>query len=159
MSNIIIHNNEYKRIKTNIPQRKPRWMAEEKVLYFHSFSQTETRTKSQVLAEKKLSVLGWNFEYLEKKYKGSTLAIHVFDLSGYTLWMNKVLKDSYFPNVEDPIMSPNFIKFIEMNEKYPEIYKKLKNLIFEYPNTMETEGFTVTTFGSMYLKLIFVSFK
>lgn len=72
--------------------------------------------------------------------------------------MNKVLKDSiFYKDVEDPYMTHNFINFTEMNEGNPTLYKMLKNVLLEYPQTLEISQNVKTKFGDFFIKVIFVS--
>lgn len=74
MSNkFTIHDNEYEKIQSKAPSRKPRWIHQENSTLFHTFSQTENRTKNQITAEKKLAQIGLSFGVLEEKYKVSQI--------------------------------------------------------------------------------------
>lgn len=152
----ILLTNEYEKIK-NKPTKKPRWIGEQNTSFFHTFSQTETRTKNEILAEKKLAMVDLSFGILQEKYKNFTdYFIHIFDLSGCTLWVNDTMRNSSFKSIEDPYMMHNFLNFIEMNEKDPELYKSLKDLLSKYPSTLEVNQKVNTTLGELYSKGTFV---
>lgn len=155
MSKFTIHNNEYKRIKTNLPQKKAKWICSENLPLFHRFSQNEPRSKNQIAAEKKLSLVGWNFEILEKKFSVTTNLVHIFDLSGYNLWMNSSMKNTFFSKEEDPILMPNFLSWLEFNEKHSKC-KDFQKILQVYPDYYEFEDYFQTKLGNLFGKVTFV---
>lgn len=154
-----ILSNEYENIQTK-PKRKPKWVSEDSGKMFHSFSQTELRTKNEILAEKKLSVIDLSFKVLDEKYKIVTDSfIYFFDLSGCTLWLNNILRNSiFYEGIEDPIMMHSFINFLERNEKHPDI-DRLQRILLDYPNSVEFEQNITTNKGEVFAKCYFVSQK
>lgn len=140
----------------NTSKRKPR--PSENTSLFHTFSQTESRTKNQITAEKILEQIGLSFAILEEKYKNVTDCIYIFDLSGCTLWMNKVLRETiFFKKIQDPYMMHTFRNFIGMNENNPSVYKSLKNLLVDYPATLEMCQNVKTSMGEFFTKNFMVS--
>lgn len=152
------HSNEYNRAKNKMPLKKPKWVGEENFMMFHTFSNKGlTKPKNHVTAEKKLIQAGLSFEILEEKYRGTTNMIHLFDLSGCTLWMNKLLKNTCFARYDDTIGNLDFINFIEWNEKNVKLHKSLKSLLIDYPDEMEIQDENMRTkIGCFYNKMHFV---
>lgn len=156
---VIIHENEYTKIKFN-RQKKPRWLQEEvPVALFHTFTQKEQKTKNIDKAEQILSEIGLNFEILDQKYDGVTDSIScISDSKGRILWMNDFLKDLMFKDVKDIYMQPYIYQFIDLNASKPQIQEDLRNMLISFPKQYEINDNMTTRVGDFYLKILYVNF-
>lgn len=152
-----IHNNEFEKFKIVKEKKKPKWMNEETKPFYHTFSQSsQQRSKKRYLVEKKLELTDCNIELFEKKYDHSPDLVHVFDISGQTIWINKTLKELFFEEVEEVYLLPLFQHWVDTNKEKPEVQKEMKFLMEECPKTFEFCNVAFTSYEEHYFKVFFV---
>lgn len=158
MSNkkVTIHQNEYEKLKTN-KTKKPKWIQEENPLLFYTFNQKDQKSKNYKEANRKLALANMSIESLKERYDDFPDAmIHIFDLSGQTLFINKNLKDTFFLHMEELYMEPVHHQFIEYLSYDPDLQKNVKNILEQLPQKWSFEKVIRTPFGEFLMNSSYV---
>lgn len=72
--------------------------------------------------------------------------------------MNQVLLNTFYKGNDDEILQPHLLFWIDSNPKNLEMKRKLKNLIEEYPKTMELSENFYSPNGNYHVKVLYVRF-
>lgn len=155
---VTIHNNEFEKFKET-KDKNPKWMKKETKPFYHTFSQnTHTRSKNRYLVEKKLELADLTIEKFEDRYNHTTDIVHIFDISGQTLWINKVLKDAFFEDLEEVYLLPLLQIWINNNKDSSMVQNEMKYLMEECPKTFEFTNIAKTKANEeFFFKCFFVS--
>lgn len=155
---VTIHQNEYEKMKSN-KSKKPKWVQEENPLLFYTFTQKNQKSKNYKEADRKLALADLSIELLKQKYDEIPEAmIHIFDVSGCTLFMNKNLKDTFFSHMEELYMEPIHSHFVDSTQYIPELHKDLKNVVDKLPEKYQYQRVIKTHLGEFFMKALYVNF-